>query len=291
MAVARKSQHPERFLRRRVRPRRSSRRVWLGVLRWLGAVAGLSALVAAGFWTAAAASRAPELAVNRILVEGNERLAQGEILEALGLHPGSNILSLDLETLKQQMLRSAWVKDVELRRMLPATLTLKVVERDPVGVAVVDRLYLIDEQGNFLDEMGPGYADLNLPLVSGLIDDRGKPVSGRTGLAGRVLSALATDPRLESAVSEIDVSSGSGSIRILLRQPRLTILAGETSLVSRLVEVLPLTEEIQRLFPTVEVVDLRFQGRVYLQLGSPEVALEGAHDPEDTEPAAAIGGR
>jgi cell division protein FtsQ len=261
------------------------------VLRWLGAVAGLSALVAAGFWTAAAASRAPELAVNRILVEGNERLAQGEILEALGLHPGSNILSLDLETLKQQMLRSAWVKDVELRRMLPATLTLKVEERNPVGVAVVDRLYLIDEEGNFLDEMGPGYADLNLPLVSGLIDDRGKPVSGRTGLAGRVLSALASDPRLESAVSEIDVSSGSGSIRILLRQPKLTILAGETSLASRLVEVLPLTEEIQRLFPTVEVVDLRFQGRVYLQLGSPEVALEGAHDPEDTEPAAVIGGR
>jgi cell division protein FtsQ len=231
----------------------------------MGAVTGLAILVAAGFWTAAAAGRAPELAVSRILVEGNERLAEGEILEALGLHPGSNILSLDLETLKQQMLASTWVKDVELARVLPATLTLRVEERVPLGIAAVGRLYLIDGDGVFLDEMGPGYRDLTLPVVSGLTDERGEPVSGRRELAGRVLTALGTDDSLESAVSEIDVSAGADSIRILLRRPALAIICGEIDLVPRLREIVPLTEEIRSRFPAVDAVDLRFQGRVYLQ--------------------------
>ena len=257
---------PERFLRRRVRPRRASRKTVLVALRWMGAVTGLAILVAAGFWTAAAAGRAPELAVSRILVEGNERLAEGEILEALGLHPGSNILSLDLETLKQQMLVSTWVKDVELARVLPATLTLRVEERVPLGIAAVDRLYLIDGDGVFLDEMGPGYRDLTLPVVSGLADERGEPISGRRELAGRVLTALGTDDGLESTVSEIDVSAGADSIRILLRRPALAIICQETDLVPRLREIVPLTEEIRSRFPSVSAVDLRFQGRVYLQL-------------------------
>ena len=279
---------PERFLRRRVRPRRASRRILLVALRSLGAVSGLAALAAAGFWTAAAAGRAPELAVSRILVEGNHRLAEGEILETLGLHPGSNILSLDLEGLKQQMLLSSWVKDVELARMLPATLTLRVLERVPLGIAVVDQLYLIDADGVYLDEMGPGYQDLTLPLVQGLVDQRGEEIPGRRELAGRLLSALSADDRLEFAVSEIDVSAGEDSIRVMLRHPALTFICDESDMVARLAESVPLGEEIRSRFPLVEAVDLRFQGRIYLQLGTPQTPVEEA--PESEEPVS-VGGR
>ena len=283
----------ERFLRRRVRPRRASRRAVLVALRWMGAVTGLAILVAAGFWTAAAAGRAPELAVSRILVEGNKRLAEGEILEVLGLHPGSNILSLDLDTLKQKLLVSAWVKDVELARILPATLTLKLVERIPLGIAVVDRLYLIDADGVFLDEMGPGYGDLALPVVSGLVDERGELRPGRRELAGRVLSALAADGRLESSVSEIDVSEGADSIRVMLRHPRLAIIGGEADLAFRLQEIVPLTEEIQNRFSSVDAVDVRFEGRVYLQLAPPEVSEDVAFETSEgvVEELVPVGGR
>jgi cell division protein FtsQ len=255
--------------------------VWKAALRWAGALAGLAGLVAAGFWTAAAAGRAPELAVSRIRVEGNERLAEGEILEALGLHPGSNILNLDLEVLKKQLLRSPWVKDVQLTRVLPATLTLRIVERAPVGVAVLDRLYLIDDEGTFLDEIGPRYADLAPPLVRGIADETGNVVVERTELAGRVLKALVGDERLESVVSEIDVSEGSGSVRIHLRHPPLTILLEEDDLVGRLREMLPLSEAILDRFPALLAVDLRYEGRVYLQLppgdlGEGEMALNPA---------------
>jgi cell division protein FtsQ len=251
------------------------------VLRWMGAVTGLATLVAAGFWTASAAGRAPELAVSRIIVEGNERLAEGEILDALGLHPGSNILSLDLETLKQQMLLSTWVKDVELTRVLPATLTLKVVERRPLGIAVMEQLYLIDGDGVLLDEMGPGYRELTLPLVRGLVDEQGQVVLRRRQVAGRVLSALASDRRLEEAVSEIDLSAGEDSIRISLRRPPLTFVVEEVDFSKRLAELVPLSEEIRNIFPSVDAVDLRFRGRVYLRLGPPETIEDGLPEPPE----------
>jgi cell division protein FtsQ len=232
----------------------------------MGAAAGLAGLIAAGFWTAAAAGRSPELSVSRIRVEGNERLSEGEILEALGLHSESNILNLDLDSLKHQLLRSPWIKDVQLTRVLPATLTLRVVERTPVGIAVLDELYLMDEQGHFLDEAGPRYADLTPPLVRGLADGEGQLIAGRPELAGKLLWSLAHDKKLESAISAIDVAEGAGSLKVRLRHPPLTLLMAENDLVPRLAEILPLMEGILDRFPTVEAVDLRFRGRVYLKL-------------------------
>jgi hypothetical protein len=175
-------------------------------------------------------------------------------------------LNLDLEALKRQLKRSPWVRDVQLTRVLPATLTLRIVERQPVGVAVLDRLYLIDGEGIFLDEMGPRYADLAPPLVRGLTDEEGRLVADRPELAGRVLWELASDERLESVISEIDVSGGRGSVRVQMRYPPLTVLLAEEDLAPRLREILPLTEEILDHFPMLETVDLRFKGRVYLRL-------------------------
>ena len=77
---------------------------------------------------------------------------------------------------------------------------------------------------------------------------------------------MAGHERLESAVSEIDVSEGPRAIRILLRNPPLTVLLAEDDLIPRLTEILPLTEGILERFPAVEAVDLRFEGRVYLRL-------------------------
>jgi hypothetical protein len=158
------------------------------------------------------------------------------------------------------------------------------VERTPIGVAALDRLYLIDEEGTFLDEIGPRYRDLALPVVRGIADEKGRVLPGRRELAGKVLAMLAEDGRLESTVSEIDVSEGADSLRITLRRPALTILAAEGNLVRRLTEIIPLAEEILQRYPSLEAVDVRFRGRAYLQLPlqTPE-ASGGADRPGESE--------
>lgn len=254
----------ERFLRRRVAPRQSIKRGLRGPLRAVAAGAGVAGLALVGFWTAAAAGSARQLSVSRILVEGNQRLSEGEILESLGLHQGANILALDLPALKEKILRSSWVKDAELTRVLPATLNLNIVERTPVGIAVLDRLYLMDEEGVLLDELGPLQGERPLPLVRGVARE-GTLDSDRSRVAGRVLARLRQRPRLEEAVSEIDLSGGASHIRVVLRSPPLSAACEEASLVERLSEFVPLASDIERRFPGIEEIDLRFRGRMYLR--------------------------
>ncbi|MEE8133885.1 MAG: hypothetical protein V3T56_02445, partial [Gemmatimonadales bacterium] len=60
----------------------------------------------------------------------------------------------------------------------------------------------------------------------------------------------------------------------------------------RLREIVPLTEEIQNRFSSIDAVDVRFQGRVYLQLAAPEMSEDVLETSEDVvEELVPAGGR
>ncbi len=270
----------DRFLRGRPRQRRSSRRVFRLLLRSASAVAGLGALVAAGFWTAAAAGRAPELMVHRIWVEGNERLSDGEILQLMDITEGANILTLDLGDLKKRLLRSAWIKEVDLTRVLPATLILRITERIPVGIAVLDELYLMADDGTILDQLAPHYDVEELVLVRGLSGSAGAsrldPEKAR--LAGRLAARLMMDSRLAALVSELDVHRGSrreGVIELNLRQPAITVAVSEEDMVEQLHGFLPLAHGILDRYPGASRVDLRFRNRMILTMDDLDSSWRG----------------
>jgi hypothetical protein len=78
--------------------------------------------------------------------------------------------------------------------------------------------------------------------------------------------ALLNDERLMVLVSELDVAGGAESLTLRLRQSPLVLLASAQTMVSRLSEVVPLLSGIAERLPGVEVLDLRFQNRVYARL-------------------------
>ena len=256
---------PERFLRGKQKRQRPSRRLGRPILRTLAVLVGLVGLVAVFVWTATAAGSAPELAVNRVLVEGNVQLSDGEILELLELSEGSNILLLNLEDVRARLLRSAWVSGVEIERVLPRTLTLQITEREPVALAVLDELYLLAADGTILDQLSPQYDIEELVLVRGLRDRAGLvPESAR--LAGRLAAALLEERRISRLVSEIDVARGADSVSLYVREPAVRVVVDGETMMERLEVLLPLLSGIQGRFARLDVVDLRFDGRVYLRV-------------------------
>lgn len=255
----------ERYLRGQRRGAKVSRRLGRNALRGAVLLAGLVALVLGGLWAVVLAGRAPELAVNRVWVEGNKRLSDGEILELLDLDGKTNILTLDLDRVRQRLLRSAWVRDVEIKRVLPATLTLQIEERRPVAVAVLDELYLLAEDGTILDQLSPQYDVSGLVLARGLLVAN-KLSDERARLAGRLAAELMKDARLSLLVSEIDVSEGPRSIAVHLRSPAMKVLVEEGTMVARMKAILPLLSGVLDRFPNLSVVDLRFHDRIYLRL-------------------------
>lgn len=256
---------PERFLRGRQKRSRPTRRIGKFLLKLVAAVFAIVSVAAVFVWTVTVAGRAPELAVHRVLVEGNEQLSDGEILELIEFSEHANILMLDLERVRANLLRSAWVADVEIERVLPATLKLSIHERHPVAVAVLDELYLLASDGTMLDQLSPRYDIEELVLVRGLRDGDGL-VPGRAALAGRLSAELVGHERLASLVSEVDVSEGRDSVLLRLRAPVITALVDGDNMIERLTEVVPLLDGIQKQYAELDVVDLRFQGRAYLRL-------------------------
>lgn len=257
----------ERFLRGELRGSRPPRR--RARLRRLSILLAFSALLGAGIWKALASGRTPELAVDRILVDGNERLSDGEILELVEIDETTNILTVGLDEVREKLLRSAWVRDVEVKRVLPATLTLQIVERTPVAVALLDELYLLAEDGTILDQLSPHFDTTRLVLARGLRHGTGAISQERAELAGRTAERLLADERLALAVSELDVSQGNQSIVLHLRFSSLALLVSADTMVERMVAVLPLLNGITERYPALEVVDLRFRDRVYLRLNEP----------------------
>ena len=109
------------------------------------------------------------LQIDRIVVRGNERLSSGEVLAVLNGLRGESLVWTDLDAWRRRLLASPWVRDAALRRSLPSTVEVVVSERQPIGIGRIDGdLYLVDERGVIIDQYGPQYADLDLPIIDGL---------------------------------------------------------------------------------------------------------------------------
>jgi cell division protein FtsQ len=209
------------------------------------------------------------LSVRRIAVTGNARLSSGEVLALLDGLEGANMLSVDLEAWRQKLLASPWVADAALRRVLPGTVDVLISERAPLGIGRIGAsLYLVDERGEVIDEYGPNYRDVDLPIIDGLT---AAPRNGgllidqaRSALVGRLLTALQGRPDLARRISQIDVSDARDAAVILDGDTTLVRL-GDERFVERLQSYIDIAGALRQRVPDIDYVDLRFDERVYVR--------------------------
>ena len=259
----------KRFRRAHVKPAR--RRRGAAVRRRVaGSIALMSGLGLVALLLPGALSTAPFLEVDTISVQGNDHASHGEVMALIGSLRGQNILVADLEAYQKQLMTSGWVRTATLRRVLPSTIEVRVEERLPVGLARFGgRLYLIDETGAVIDEHGPRFADVDLPIIDGLSLGTQAPVdSARSRLAVTLMRELETDRDLASRVSQIDVEDPYDAVVLLNDGPTLIHL-GDRQFVERLREYLSLAPALRAHVPDIDYVDLRFEQRVFIRPADP----------------------
>jgi cell division septal protein FtsQ len=262
----------KRFRRVHVSPARKRR--WFAISRkHLVYLAVAAIMMAFGIRkTAAYMLSSDALIVSRITVNGNARLPRGEIVSLLDGLEGRNMLRLDLDGWRNKLLASPWVADAALHRVLPGTVDVFITEREPIGIGRLgDLLYLIDEQGDVIDEFGPNHADLDLPVIDGLgapgVDPRlgGEAVDqGRALLATRLLSSLQARPDLADRISQVDVSDARDAV-VLLKDDSTLIRIGDDEFAKRLQSYIDLAPALRERVPDIDYVDLRFGERVYVR--------------------------
>ncbi|HZM97175.1 MAG TPA: FtsQ-type POTRA domain-containing protein [Vicinamibacterales bacterium] len=281
----------KRFRRSKVSPgRKRWRPSWWMVAR-VGAatiVVGFALYATLGFVLASEA-----LTVTRITVQGNQRMSRGEVLGLLEGLSGASIVTIDLESWRQKLLTSPWVADASLRRMFPGTLAIVIEERQPIGIGrIKGRLFLIDGTGAVVDEFGPNYSDLDLPIVDGLTEGEGQNESvneARAALAGRLMSELAQRPTLAGQVSQIDVSDVRGAV-VMLKDDTALLRVGDERFAERLQSYLDLRPALRERMPDIDYVDLRFDPRVYVRPQG-RLRVSGAAGKAPLRPSGASAGQ
>jgi cell division septal protein FtsQ len=259
----------KRFRRSHVRPPRR-RRSWFG-RGWQ--IARAAAAVAIGLYAvyrgAALVLSAEALRVTRITVSGNVRLSKGEVVALMDGLRGQSMVTADLESWRQKLLGSPWVGNAAMRRVLPGTISVAISERQPMGIGRLgDDLYLIDQRGTIIDQFGPNYAELDLPIIDGLASaPRGGGLlidESRAALAARLLASLHARPDLAKRISQVDVTDAHDGVVILKDDPALVRL-GDDEFVDRLQSYLDLAPALRDRVSEIDYVDLRFDERIYVR--------------------------
>ena len=256
----------KRFRRAQVKPARKRGRLASGRLRAFAAVVVVGLAIYAGYRAVAVVVGLEVFHIDRINVRGNQRLSNGEVLAMLADLRGRSVLEVDLSEWRRRLMNSPWVADASLRRTLPSTVDVAILERAPLGIGRINgSLYLVDDRGAVIDEYGPNYADLDLPIIDGLSTSPGDAGSDvyRALLARRLLDALRVR-NMASQISQIDVSDSRNAVVLLEGDPTL-IRLGNERFVERLQSYYELAPALREQVPTIDYVDLRFDERVYVR--------------------------
>lgn len=132
--------------------------------------------------------------VNQIEVTGLKRMDRMSVY-AVALDQQSRAMPLvDLESVRQKLLRYGWIADAHVSRRLPDTLLVDIVERTPAAVWQDNgNLTLIDSSGVLLEPVQPD-AIPDLPLIIGPGADRQE-----AGYQALLAAAPALKPRVKAA--------------------------------------------------------------------------------------------
>jgi cell division protein FtsQ len=102
-----------------------------------------------------------------IQVNGLNRLTESQVLEQASIHPGDNILSVNLALTRKRLMAHPWIADVDFRRQLPDGLVLNITEQVSLAVVDLGRKFVINTEGDIFKNANA--ADVqNLPVITGL---------------------------------------------------------------------------------------------------------------------------
>ena len=267
----------KRFRRPDVRPGRR-RRIGVFLKRAAMIVVAAAALVGGGFWTFNAVLGARWLSVGQVTVRGNARLSTGEVGALIDGMRGQNILLVDLDQYRNRLMDSPWVAGATLRRVLPSTVEVRIAERVPMALARLgQQIYLVDSTGVIIDEFGPQYRDIDLPIVDGLVKTPrgGEPLvdSARALLLQQLLGDLRSQD-LRRRVSQVDVSSAHDAV-VLLDDDLSLVHLGDVRFAERLRTYLELAPTLHDRLDQIDYVDMRFDDRVYVKSKGRVAAVAG----------------
>ena len=198
--------------------------------------------------------------VRAILVEGSEFINPEELKSKAGIKLGTNIFSIDVDKIEENLKKSFTAEEFTVYRTLPNEVIIRINERIPVAIIGADKVVGVDAQGVPLDHIGADMVE-SLPVVTGInnVSDlsdstvRNKLVEGLKLLEGIKNYSPSTYKR----ISEINVANVS-TLGISLVDNGLEVIIGDKDWTRKFPILEKVINQVTSIQDSVRALDIRF---------------------------------
>jgi cell division septal protein FtsQ len=194
----------------------------------------------------------PSFEVKQIQVLGHTRVRETQVLTQADIPDDANIFSVDLDAMRQRVEALQWVRYASVQRVLPDKITIKVFEREPIGLARIGgEIYQFDADATVLN-LEPGSA-VSFPVLDGLKPKDPEGNRKKVELYGRIVEEL----QGQSELSEIRIND-AGEVAVVPSSEPLKAILGAGDFHKNWIHYLQLRDQIRQLYPDAVEVDFRF---------------------------------
>ena len=237
-------------------------------LRIIGATVLLAGAWTGGGRVVAALSAMDTFRVIDVEISGLESVERGEVLALLDLTQETSVWG-DLAAWEDRLTAHPLLEEARVRRRIPGTLVVDVVERRPIALAPTPTLEPVDRKGVLLP-LDPAERRMDLPIL----DVRELPAPGGRllptrdrVLAGEVARLLDADTSFQRMVSEVAWGDDPNTLVVRWSEPALEFLLARGTPGSRLRDGLAVLADAlaREPEPSPAVIDLRYADQVVVR--------------------------
>ncbi len=168
------------------RPKRA-KKIILATVRLIVSLAITVATVWAGLQAYRHITTSDYFAATDLKITGLRRLSKAEVLKTAGISSEDNIFRVDMERAKVMLENHTWIQEAQVRRRLPRTVEIGIMERRAQAIVLFDVPYLIDEEGEVFKRWARG-DPIPAPILTGFA--REQFINDREGVQDAIRDAI-----------------------------------------------------------------------------------------------------
>lgn len=192
-----------------------------------------------------------DINIKEVKIEGTKNTDGPDIVNALDLSKDKLLINFNLQDANTRIRRLNWVKDVEIKKLYPSTLKIKIYEYAPIAIWIYNgNKFLIDQDGQIIKGLDPNRFK-NLKFVTGY---------NALDYIPSIITSLGEYPEFDDRVKSIlRVGDRRWTVRLF---NGLEIYLPEEGM-SKAIEILQnLDSETRLLSRYIDVIDMRLPNRM-----------------------------
>ena len=207
--------------------------------------------------------------IEEVIIKGNDCLGEDEIFFKSGIQLSKNIFKLDLKKSINSLMQEPWIKEVEIKRVIPDKIIISLKERKAAAIVHIGEGYFFStKEGMVLSKIDETEEGFTLPLLSGLEIDEIKigEIIDKSEFRTALESINSVEVILPKRFCRVEILSPDdfmiynkdATLKVRVNSPEV-IINKENLLREAL-------EKIERETLLVEYIDIRFKDSLVIKL-------------------------